>query len=248
LKIFLLLFATFTLLFAQGTPDTLYIGAGPYIQTQPYKGASSKITPSPVIFFDNHIFYIRWSRVGVYVAGAAHDNYSWGLSIAAQPRPYGYNSGDSDALKGMSNKSNSIEAGPSLDVKYKSYFFNIAVFHDILDKSNSYMSQLEVGKKISYRALTLYPSFFIIYYADRFNNYYYGVNHNEATLTRPYYKADGGVNYAFETYIKYTLTPKYSLLANLRAEYLNQNIRHSPIVHSHYIYSSLLSVMYKFTF
>ena len=41
------------------------IGLGAYTQSQPYKGASNLLLPSPVIFFDNSIVYTRWSRFGL---------------------------------------------------------------------------------------------------------------------------------------------------------------------------------------
>lgn len=228
--------------------NTAFIGAGAYMQTQPYKGVSALILPSPVIFFDNSIFYIRWSKVGVYIAGEKKQNYSWALSLAAQPCTFGYKESDSDYLKGMSNKNNSIEAGLELDMTYKTLFFNILSFHDILDNSNSYMAHIELGDTIKYKKLTFYPSILAIYYADKFNNYYYGVNRQEATPTRQYYHCNGGFNYAVEAYIRYKITNKWYVLSNIKAEYLNKTIQNSPIVNSHYIYSGLLSIMYKYSF
>ncbi len=228
--------------------NTAFIGAGAYIQTQPYKGVSARIVPSPVIFFDNKIFYIRWSKIGIYLAGEKKQNYSWALSLAAQPCTFGYQASNSDSLKGMSNKNNSVEAGLELDATYKTLFLNILSFHDILNASNSYMAHIELGDTLKYKNLTFYPSILAIYYTDKFNNYYYGINRHEATPTRPYYHAGGGFNYAAQTYIRYKITKKWYILSYIRAEYLNKTLQKSPIVNSRYIYSGLLSVIYKLSF
>lgn len=246
MKIILIILLSVGVAFAKR--DTIFIGAGPYMQTQPYKGVSARLVPSPVIFFDNNIFYIRWSKIGVYLAGKKKQNYSWALSLAAQPCTFGYSASNSSYLKGMSNKNNSIEAGLELDGTYKTLFFNILSFHDVLNNNNSYMAHIQFGDSIKYKSLSLYPSILAIYYADKFNNYYYGVTHNEATPIRPYYHSNGGFNYAIETYLRYKITKKWYFLSYIRAEYLNKTIQNSPIVNSHYIYSGLLSVMYKLSF
>ena len=65
-KLLLILILLSTLLHAK---DDTYIGLGPYFQTQPYKDADPVVLASPVIFFDNSLFYVRWTRVGMYFYG-----------------------------------------------------------------------------------------------------------------------------------------------------------------------------------
>ncbi len=225
--------------------ENFYLGVGPYIQTQPYKGLSSRLYTSPVIFFDNKIFYIRWSELGVYIAGESKDNYSWGLSIAAQPLTLGYRANRSTELNGMSNKNNTVEGGLELDVKYKNLLFSLTTFHDLLGNNNSYDGHFQIGTTLHVKKITFYPSILITYYTKHFNNYYYGVTKNETRSWRPFYQASGGFNYACETYIKYPLTKKLQILSNFEIQYLNKSIQNSPIVNSAYIYSALVSVIYK---
>jgi outer membrane protein len=67
LFLLMMLFAAHVM--AEESKQKVTIGAGPYIQTQPYKGVDDILLPSPVIFFDNGLFYVRWSRAGVYFLG-----------------------------------------------------------------------------------------------------------------------------------------------------------------------------------
>ena len=240
----LVLFLSTLLASEQNTP--LFVGAGPYFQTQPYTGAATKITPSPVIFFDNHLFYVRWTRVGVYVAGASKEEYSWGVSLTAQPEPFGYKASDSQSLNGMTNKDNTIEAGIALDAEYKTHFFNVVFFQDILNKSNSYLARAEVGEHLKLSKWDLYPSVMLIYHAKKFNEYYYGVTPAEATSTRAAYEPQAGIDYSFQSYAKYNFNDRWSTLLNFRADYLDKTEQNSPIVSDKYMFSGLASVMYKF--
>jgi len=108
--IFILLVST---LFAETKKENLTIGLGLYMQSQPYKNVDAIILPSPVVFYDNDIFYIRWSRLGLYFLGDKKENYAWGFSLTAQPRTYGY-----DDIYGMENKKNTWEGGLAFSFKY----------------------------------------------------------------------------------------------------------------------------------
>ena len=98
------------------------IGLGPYVQTQPYKGIDSFYVPSPVIFFDNGLFYLRGSCAGVYFLGNKDDEFSWGLSITAQPRIYSYNPEDSEYLTGMDTRETTFERGLAFSAIYKDMY------------------------------------------------------------------------------------------------------------------------------
>ena len=244
MRFFLLFSLLFISLVADEKKTPLFVGAGPYIQSQPYKGADAVVVPSPVIFFDNHLFYVRWTRFGMYVLGGSKDDFNWGVSLTAQPRPFGYKSSDSPTLRGMS-RDTSFEAGAALDMEYKNTFFNMVFFHDILNKSNSFMSRIELGQHIDMGKLDLYPSILAIYHADKFNDYYYGVKQSEATALRPAYSPSSSISFGFQTYLKYAFTKEWSALLNFRADTLSKEEQDSPIVNDKYMFSGLVSVMYR---
>ncbi len=229
---------------AQPEKTTVYVGAGPYFQSQPYEGADPLVLASPVGIFDNRLFYVRWARLGMYFYGG--DN--WGMSITAQPRPFGYKTADSPTLAGMADRNNSWEAGLAIGGKNRLGFAELVYFQDILGNSNGYMSRLELGKLIPAGRWFFQPSVYLLYYSDRFNNYYYGVRDNEATATRAAYRAGGGVNLAAQTYIMYDFSKHWHFLGNIRVDYLSSQIRNSPIVADDFMISGLLSVLYSFDY
>jgi len=219
-----------------------YIGGGAYLQSQPYIDADAKVLPTPVVFFDNRLFYVRWARVGMYIYG----QQDWGISITAQPNPYGYQASDSPALAGMADRNSSWEGGFSVGGENDLGFAELTWFHDLLDNSNGTKVRLELGKFIKSGRWTVSPSVLAIWLSGDFNNYYYGVRTDEATPSRPAYTAGAGLDWAAQTYLMYDINERWHILGNLRADYLASTITNSPIVDQDWIVSGLISIMYSF--
>lgn len=226
------------------TEKRAYLGAGPYVQSQPYTDTDAFVLPSPVIFFDNRLFYVRWTRVGMYLYG----QQSWGISVTAQPVPLHYEASDSPLLAGMADRNSSWEAGFAIGGENELGFAELSLFHDILGNSNGTKLRLELGKFIRTGRWTVVPSVLAIGLSEDFNDYYYGVRPGEATASRPAYTAGSGVNLAAQTYLMVDITKNWHILGNLRADYLAATITDSPIVDQDWIFSGMISVLYSFPF
>jgi outer membrane protein len=252
--IFLLLLLN-TLIRAQ---DDIYIGLGPYFQTQPYKDADPVVLASPVIFFDNSLFYIRWTRVGMYFYGHKGDSFSWGASLTAQPQIIGYYETDAfnaigsrdktPILEGMEDHESSWEAGLALSASYENYFGEFLLLHDIFNESNALKARIEVGAEYAVGDFLFVPSVLAVYLSQKFTDYYFGIPQEETLpgLRPNAYTADAALNLAAQSYIKYSVSEHWHLLANIRADYLGKSIRNSPLVDDKMMYSGMLSVMYSF--
>ncbi len=240
-------FFLFLLMTLFAIAEDLSIGAGAYFQTQPYKGVSTILVPSPVIFYDNGIIYARWTRVGVYFYGKKSDDLSWGFSLTAQPRPNGYKPSDSEALVGLDEKKSTLEGGLAFTMYGGGKYFEAMVVHDLLGYNKSWLTKAEAGFKYKLQKLSLYPSVVVAYESQKFTRYYYGISSNEAARTSyPIYQPSGGVRFALQSYASYPLTKKLSAFFNLRADYLSKEAYNSPIVNTHFMYSGLASLLYTF--
>jgi len=228
--------------------QSVTLGLGPYVQTQPYKSVSPIFVPSPVIFFDNSIFYIRWSRLGVYFLGNKGDEFSWGFSITAQPRTYGYTADDSSALSGMDERKNTFEGGLAFSASYKDSYIETMLLTDLFERYDSWIFKTEVGSKYTLGKVKFYPSFIAIYQSADFVNYYYGVKETEARINRPQYTPGAGFQFGAQTYISYPLTKKLSVFVNLRADVLPKTAQDSPLIDTPFIYSGLASLIYTFEY
>ncbi len=249
MRVLLALFFLFFQLSAQEAKQKVTIGLGPYFQTQPYKDVSTILVPSPVIFFDNGLFYVRWSRAGMYFLGDKQEDYMWGFSITAQPRPNGYNSSDSSYLKGMDDRYNTIEGGLAFSATYKDTYIEIMALTDLLDRYDSWIVRTEIGDKYTLGKFSFYPSIILMYESDKFVDYYYGVTQEEASRTPyNYYKPSGGFDIGIQTYIRYPITDNFAALVNIRADRIPETAIDSPLTNDSYIYSGLLSLIYTFEY
>jgi outer membrane protein len=229
---------------ANKTKIDTHIGAGPYVQSQPYQDADPLVLPTPVIFFDNRLLYIRWTRVGLYVYG----QQNWGISLTAQPRPWGYQAEDSARLTGMAERLPGWEAGIALGGKNRLGFAELTYFHDVQNHSNGSLTRLEIGKTFTSGRWFHMPSLYVIRYSDALLNYYYGVRPQESTIQRPTYDAKAGINFALQHFVMVEMTKQWFWSANIRIDYLASEITHSPIVDDQWMGSGMLSLLYKFTF
>jgi outer membrane protein len=228
--------------------EKLTLGVGPYMQTQPYKDLDALVVPSPVIFFDNSLIYVRWTRAGVYFLGDKSNELSWGFSLTAQPRVNQYKASDSHYLSGMSDRESSVEGGLAFSASKEKAYIEIIALTDVLARHDSWTLKTELGYEFEVADFTFYPSVMLTYQSSTFMDYYYGVAQSEATFSRAAYNAGSGMQYGAHTYIKYPLTDKLAAFGNIKVDKLPTEATHSPIVNEDYVYSGLVSLIYTFEY
>ncbi len=246
MRYILIFFLLFLSLNAENEKQKLTVGLGGYIQSQPYKGVDDFILPSPVIFYDDGLFYIRWSRAGIYFLGDKQDDFAWGFSITTQPRTYGY---EKNEIKGMNERETTWEGGLAFSAKTDKAYIEIMALTDVLDRYDSWMIKTEIGYDLEAGDFSFYPSVIIGYQSDEFINYYYGVTAEEVVSSgHSKYTPNGGFQVGVQTYIKYPFTDAFSALVNVRADRIPNSAANSPLVDQSFIYSGLLSLIYKFEY
>ncbi len=246
MKYLLALLFSLTSLFAQ---EKITIGLGPYIQSQPYKDVDHIVLPSPVFFYDNSIFYVRWTRFGVYFLGEKSDDISWGFSLTAQPRTNGYSAKDSSHLNGMDEKKSSWEGGIAFSASFENSYIEMIYLRDLLNRYNSYIAKAEFGYSLEYDRLSIYPSLVAIYQDRDFLNYYYGVTQDESQKSlHNFYTPKSDLKYAAQTYISYKIDEKFSAFFNARVDLLSSEAKNSPLINQDYYYSGIASLIYTFDF
>ncbi|MBD3823214.1 MAG: MipA/OmpV family protein [Epsilonproteobacteria bacterium] len=222
----------------------LTLGAGPYIQTQPYKGVDEIVVPSPVIFYEESIFYVRWTRFGAYFAGSKGDEFSWGASITAQPRTFGYKPGTSAELSGMQERKSSFEGGVALSLQYGTTYVEFTALTDIIARHENFLYKTTLGDQYKIADLTLYPSLLLTYQSQPFVEYYYGIKAEEAAPSRAAFTPKEGISYGAECYISYPITKSVSAFFNAKFETLPTDAANSFVTDEKLIFSGLLSLLY----
>ncbi len=246
MKYLLILLLLLVNLHAQEEKQKVTLGFGPYIQTQPYKDVDNILLTSPVIFFDNGLFYIRWSRAGVYFLGEKNDDYAWGFSLTIQPRVYGYKSSE---IEGMDTRESTWEGGLAFSATIDKAYIEAMLLTDMLNRYDSWILKTEVGYDFELGDFSFYPSLVVIYQSSDFMDYYYGVKQSEVASSKfNEYSAGDGFLIGAQTYIKYPITDKLSTLLNISAHKISDEAANSPLVDEDYIYSGLVSLIYTFEY
>ena len=253
MRLFFLLLITlvFSLFATEGEKQQkVTLGLGIYTQTQPYKDVNAIVVPSPVIFFDNGIVYVRWSRGGIYFVGNKSDDFAWGFSLTAQPRPYGYKPSDSHYLSTLGEKEQTLEGGIAFSAAKKDLYIETMILTDLFAHHDSWLFKTEIGDKYTLGKFNFYPSIIVSYQSKEFMEYYYGVQRSEINpaLGIEEYHPAGGFQVGVQTYISYPLTQNISAFFNLRVDKIPNTASTSPILESDYIYSSLASLIYTFSY
>ncbi len=227
----------------------LTIGLGIYGQTQPYKAINPIIVPSPVIFFDNGLFYIRWSRAGMYFLGDKGKDVSWGFSLTAQPRTFGYETKGITDLVGLNSRKTTIEGGLAFSVLYHKTSIEVMLLTDLLKKYDTWLVKTEIGDEFALGDFTFYPSLIMSYQSDAFVNYYYGITQEESQRTHfNFFKPRGGFQVGAQTFINYDITDSIAVLVNARVDSIPKSAHVSPLLKDTLIYSGLLSLIYTFEY
>jgi len=239
--------------------DDVTLGAGPYFQTQPYKDADPVVLATPVVFFDNALFYVRWTRVGMYFYGQSGDEQSWGLSLTAQPQILGYYESaaltqlggrkPTPVLQGMQERESGWEAGLSAAYSRGGFFAEFVALQDVTDRSNGTKLRLELGRSFGAGDWYFVPSILAVWLSQPFADYYFGVRPAEAdpALNRPAYRSDAALNLAVQTYVNYDISAHWHLLGNLRADRFADTVADSPLVGTRIMLSGMLSLLYSFS-
>lgn len=232
--------------------QTVTLGVGLYMQTQPYKSIDPIIVPSPVVFFDNGLFYVRWSRVGMYFLGKKGKDFSWAFSLTAEPRPFGYETKDVTEYLGLDARESTVEGGLAFSALYHTTYLEVMALTDLLARHNSWLAKAELGDEFHFGDLSLYPSLVASYQSDAFVNYYYGVTQEEAARTHnnpvhfDFFEPKGGFQVGAQSYLKYPLTKNLATLLNARVDSIPESAHASPLIKDTFIYSGLLSLIYTF--
>ena len=244
MRYILILILILSTLFAKDKKQNITIGLGTYTKSQPYNNVDPLLIPTPVIFFDNNLFYVRWTRFGVYFLGQKRENYALAFSLTAEPRPYGYLSSD---IERMDERETSWEGGLVFSAKIDNSWIEVMALTDILDRYDSFIVKTEIGYDIEFQNILFYPSLIAEYQSSSFVNYYYGVRADETIYNqREKYTPNSGLQLGMQTYIKYPITKKLSALFNIKIDYLSKEAIDSPIINQAYFYSGLASLIYSF--
>jgi len=233
--------------------DILLIGAGAKLYSGPYSGQDSYVEPFPMINIQQGRFFLRDLTAGFHFYN--HKRVS--LAIAGS-----YNREFLD-LDDINDKNAKLYYGieenrdPATEVGFIGRFYSRVgivegtFFKDVSDTHDGTRASLKISRPIPDTGnWTMVPSFYINYYSEKFNNYYYGVTDEENELgqaiavgkseiedtpgefgrtIRPTYQPGNSGHVGFAMDMKYSLTQHFKIVANIAVEKFAGEVETSPL-------------------
>ena len=222
-----------------------YLGVGPYSMPDYPGGAHQRILFAPIANFDyDDIFYAHLDRAGIHLIG--NDDHSFAFGLAAQPR-FGFHAKDDPILAGMKTRRDAIEGGPTLEWEWPQISMSLAYFADVTNASGGHAVHLsfyhqwldagpwDIGVYLDFDHLSATTA-----------RYYFGVNADEATATRPAYLPSATTNTTLGLTGAYRFSNHRAVIYGLEGDWLGTAAVDSPIAQTRLGYTAYLGIGYAF--
>ena len=226
-------------------PFTLGIAA--LYKDKPYRkyDSSEKTSAVPLVLYEGDHFFARGGTIGWDFLGSD----ALELAVIGEVLNDGYDSGDSDFLRGMSDRDASFGVGGHVIWKPDNLGLKLAAVTDMADNSDGTQMRGEVFYTHRAAELLIKPYASIVWQDEDYNDYYYGVRASEAVpaIGRTAYSADSDINYRFGAVAIYQKkTSPWMYVAGLRYDLLGDEIDDSPVVDDDTELTAVLGVAYTF--
>lgn len=220
-------------------------GLGVLYQDKPYRDYDSdeKSSLVPVIMYEGENFFVRGGSLGWKFI----DSNGLELAAVGEYLADGYESSDSDYLRGMDDRDPSFGVGGHIVWNPEALGFKFTAVTDAADNSDGHQVRGEIFYKHRAGDWMLRPSAGIVWQSEDYNDYYYGVKTSEARFGRPAYSANDDFNYRLGAVAVYQQkTSPWMFLAGVRYDIFGDEIDDSPIVEDDNQLSAVVGVAYTF--
>ena len=222
-------------------------GLGILYKDKPYKGYDSdeKTSLVPVILYEGESFFVRGSSLGWKFI----DNKGLEFAAVGEYLADGYDSSDSNYLRGMSDRDPSFGVGAHAIWNPDALGFKMSAVTDVTDNSDGQQVRGEVFYKYRTGDWMFKPSAGFVWQSDDYNDYYYGVKNSESfnAIGRRAYSANDDFNYRLGAVAVYQQkTSPWLFAGGLRYDILGDEITDSPIVSEDEEMTAFIGFAYQF--
>jgi outer membrane protein len=222
--------------------ESFELGFGVGYRNPIYKGIDVDYLPIPLIYYQNGGFFFRGTQIGYRF----YQNKGLSFDALAEWVWRGYDADDSRDLLGMDDRDPTILGGLGASFYDGWGITRLSYAHDLLGRSDGQEVTLRYFKQFVKDQWTFTPAIGIRWQGSSMVDYYYGVRAKEATPSRPQYSVGDSWRPFVGMTARYQFNEKWSSLLLLRYDWLDSNIKDSPIVDKDYRIKALFGVLYQF--
>jgi len=216
------------------------LGGGVGLEASPYKKDGIKVSPFPLIFFDNKYIHVLGDaldiKIGRWYGFSAALRLQYGIGD-------GYKGSDASVLNGMANRNGAFWIGPSL--KWSTSLGDLSGDY-LVDGSKGQKAKIAFGKELDFGRFSVEPHIGAEYFSSKYVNYYDGVRPEEVQAGRPAYTGKATYTESIGAKFDYHVTSHQTLIVDAGVSHLGSGITDSPIVGKKYIPEVKLGYLYAF--
>ena len=209
------------------TPGSAGLGMIIRSERSPYEGAGYRYHAEPLYLYEGERFYLHPARAGMKVSDDSVHRFDLFFDFRLDGFPQ---KNIPPSLAGMQLRESTTDLGVSYS--YRAPWGNLKAefMHDVLNVTRGQETRLGYSYNWNSGRWHLQPSVTVALRSASLNNYYYGVRPAEATANRPAYMPGSGTDVTLGVIGHYELSGGWRLLGGLGLNWLDGDVRRSPIV------------------
>jgi outer membrane scaffolding protein for murein synthesis (MipA/OmpV family) len=246
------------------------IGFGAKAYSAPYSGQNGYVEPFPLIQIELNGFFLKDYTVGYRFYN--HKRVS--LALAAN---YGreflevdeINSKNEILYYGIEDKDSATEVGFVAQFFSRVGLVEGTYFKDVTNTHDGSRASLKISRSIPDTGKwEVVPSFYVNYFSEKFNNYYYGVSQEENDIgeeialnlpsgapiraeefsekIRPTYIPGNSGHVGFALDMKYAFTDHVKAIINIAIEKFAGEVETSPLIEDKQLMTAVIGLAYEF--
>jgi outer membrane protein len=223
------------------------LGVATSMSANPYVGAEASTIVFPYLTaLQNPAFNKDWFTVrdGDFGIRYVTDN-EWEFGFVTRVRTLGLGSSDNEEVAGLLERQWTIESGPMIGWRQLPVHVWFKAYWEMLDRHDGSTAELAFSLPREFAWGYVVPSVEFRYLSEKYADYYYGVQPQEANPTRPEYEPGSAVNPYVAVRVGYRLNSRWMLTGKVGLEFLDATIRDSPIVAKERLWSTSIGVAYN---
>jgi hypothetical protein len=176
---------------------------------------------------------------------------NWELDILHKTYVPGYN--PKDIIKNGHHDIPTLEGleerdfGEGLGFRYSHFYEDSILSVDLAALStNGWVADIFYSQLVPYRNWDIYLGAGFTHYSERVTDYFVGVNKNEVSEKRSFYKPGSSYKAQLEIFARHPISKKWSFSAGITQSYYSTAIKNSPIVGKQLLTEVMLGVLYVF--
>ena len=224
-------------------PQEWGVGVMGIVSDSPYRGADTETKAIPFLSFVGERFTLIGPRAGYNLRRDGPLAVNAVASFEFEEEAFE----DSRDLEGMDKRRETVMAGLDASLRFLDRWrMEGSILTDVFGRHDGQEVTVSVTRLFRYPDFFISPGAGLAWHSSDYNNYYFGVDDNEARPGRPPYQPGAGVDAFLQLFARYEISDDWSVVANARLTRLADDVTDSPIVEDDTSLSVLAGLGYTF--